>query len=449
MSSDNSNFLARFLAGQSARGRTGPALDVLHRIAGSSAPNPPHRQPTAPQPSPRPMFLDTAATPARPKLAVNPVQTLTACLDTAKLPATARRVFRILFDAGLTSIQKRGLPHMPTLAVFHLPSELLAAHAEVSRETLWRNLKPLKALGLIDERDHYGTLRGQTSVTGKVWAVSLNPSAQLEGRADAVRVRHHDLKTAWRDLDADAQSGRTVYNLTRTDERKQLDAQRAAEREPQQAEARARAKERKTQRTCDQRAGKKPLNGRAAATVNAAETRAARADVPKRDALQQSEKRGLKAVERQEVMNWALTPFLSPSNPDTLTVAVAPAGGLDAIFSLPSLAGLSRKERGAAVEATARSLAATFEDGDNLRFWCWLLWQMLRGSDQGQDWSEDIAHVLARVHQDLRHDETMTNRTARKPAALVAAAFKAAGLLDALRTLTPTRVGVRPIFRAA
>ena len=49
----------------------------------------------------------------------------------------------------------------------------------------------------------------------------------------------------------------------------------------------------------------------------------------------------------------------------------------------------------------------------------------------------------------MKHDETMTNRTARKPGALVAAELKAAGLLDALRTLTPTRVGVRPEARAA
>lgn len=385
----------------------------------------------------------------RPSLTLRPVETLTASLNTADCPETARRLYRILFEIALETVRARGLAVMPTVAVFHLPSELLAAHAQVSRETVWRNLKPLMAAGVLDAKDHYGTLRGQTSVTGKVWAISLRPEAQIARRADPVKVTAKDLRFAWRDLDADAQVGRTVYNLTRTDERQAHDAAKAAEREPFQAEARARASARKSARQSDTRAGKKPLKGRAAATMNAAETRAARADMPPSAQLQQSEKRRLNAVEQQELRRWALTPFSPDYLGDTLTVAASPASGLDAIFSLPSLTSLSRRERGAAVEKTARSLAATFEDTKNMRFWCWLLWQMLRGADQGQNWSDDVSLVLARVLQDMKHDETMNNRTVQQPGALVAAGLKVAGLLDALRTLTPTRVGVRPKIRVA
>ena len=51
---------------------------------------------------------------------------------------------------------------------------------------------------------------------------------------------------------------------------------------------------------------------------------------------------------------------------------------------------------------TARTLAASFGDSENLRFWYWLIWQTLRAHDQGQDWTEDVAHIMARVLHDIR-----------------------------------------------
>lgn len=68
---------------------------------------------------------------------------------------------------------------------------------------------------------------------------------------------------------------------------------------------------------------------------------------------------------------------------------------------------------------------------------------MIRGINQGQDWTEDVAHVLARIWHDTR------DGSGRKPAALVVAALDAGGVLDALRGLPPTRVGVKPQARAA
>ncbi|WP_189093334.1 hypothetical protein [Deinococcus ruber] len=355
----------------------------------------------------------------------------------------------MLFGLALDVMRLRGLPVRPTTAEFHLPLELLAAHLEISRETLWRNLKPLTAAGVLAERDHYGTLDGRTAVTGKIWAVSLDPARVLAGRANRVRISPEAMKYPWRDLDRDRREGRTVFNLTRTDEQKAQAKQQREQNAQARAEAQERANQRKAARVQATARGEKPLKGRAAATVNAARTRAEKSPPSAAlGAVQQSIK-SLKTVDRAEVVSWVLTPFLSQSESVTLTVASGPTSALEAIYTLPSLTGLSKKLRGTAVEESARTLAAAFDDTANLRFWCWLLWQMLRASDQGQHWADDISCVLARVLHDLKHDETMHAATAKRRAALVVAALNASGLLEALRQIAPTRVGVKPQAHAA
>lgn len=70
---------------------------------------------------------------------------------------------------------------------------------------------------------------------------------------------------------------------------------------------------------------------------------------------------------------------------------------------------------------------------------------MLSGHDQGQDWSDNVSHV----YQNLKHNKCLTSRTACKPEALVTAELRTAGLLEAVRTLAPMRVRMRPTHRAA
>ncbi|WP_291426974.1 hypothetical protein [Deinococcus sp.] len=127
-----------------------------------------------------------------------------------------------------------------------------------------------------------------------------------------------------------------------------------------------------------------------------------------------------------------------------MTVATAISHGLDVIFTLPSLAGLSRQRRNLEVEKTAHALAAQFDDTANTRFWCWLVWQLIRADDQGHPYADDVAHLLARVWHDIKHDETMNCRSQKNPAALVVAELKACGIYDALKLLAPTRAGGRP-----
>lgn len=384
------------------------------------------------------------AEPPAPIVLFRPVESLTACMDSADCPATARRIFRVLFWLGLESVRARGVPVRPDVAVFHLPLELLAAHIERDRVTIWRNLRPLIASGVLAAVDHFGTLRGQTAVTGKLWAVSLCPERVLSGHAAPVKVTMGDLRYSWRDLDRDARQGRTVYALTRSEERQQAEkAQREAKRE-EAAAAKVRAEERLTARAQARADGELVLHGRAAATVNAAQTRAEKTCPVHPLPLVQQSVKGLKAVERGELQRWVLAAFSSSTSDVTLTVAPAFSDALDAVFMLPTLTGLSRSRRGELVEKTARTLAAAFEDSENLKFWCWLIWQTLRAHDQGQDWTDDVAHIMARVLHDIRQDQQMGNRAQNRPAALVVNGLRNCGLLDALKQIAPTRVGKRP-----
>ena len=387
---------------------------------------------------------------------------LTACLDSAPCPRTARKLFRLLHEIGLETIRRRGLPARPDIAVFHLPIELLAAYLDVDRTTVWRNVKPLRDAGLIDERDHYDTLRGQTAVTGKIWAIATAPELVLSGQNRKVRLTYADIRHQWRDLERDVKAGRTAYNLTRTEAQQQADRAKREAQATEQAEARARAEARKAEREAAKKRGEKVLTGRAAATVNAAETRAQRKKTSHPSKLQQSLEaprdgtgaptpapdQAVREVSKNCLMTWALNPFLNRPDDVTLTVAngaaIRPLSGLDTVYSLSLLPGLTKQERNAAVEAAARSLAAAFGDSENLRFWCWLLWQLIRGCDQGQNWTDDVSHLLARVLHDIRHDESMNGSTVKNPAAVVVNELRNCGLLDALRALAPTRAGGRP-----
>ncbi len=253
-----------------------------------------------------------------------------------------------------------------------------------------------------------------------------------------------DLRYPWRDLDRDTSQGRTVHALIRTEARQAAEkAQREAKKEAA-AFARVRAEERRKARAQAKANGEVVPWGRAAATLKAAETRAENtcANLSRRGMQQSLD--GLKTVERGELERWVLAAFSSPISDVTLTVAPAFPDGLDAVFTLPTLAGLSRSRRGELVEKTARTLAATFEDSENLRFWCWLIWQTLRAHDQGQDWTEDVAHIMACALHDIRHDQQVGNRAQNRPAALVVNGLRNCGLLDALRLVAPTRVGKRP-----
>lgn len=400
-----------------------------------------------PIPLPEPVPVAAPAPPLSFLRHMDVTESLTECLDKAECPVTARKIFKILHTLALITTYARGIGSRPSVAIFHLPVELIAAHLQISRVTIWRNIRPLITAGILDARDHKAEYCGEMRVTGKVWAVSVLPERILQKEQRPARVSADDLRHKWRDLTADIRQGRTAYAITRTEEQQDADrARREAEPEVKKRKRHERAKRRKEKRARALAKGENVATGRAAATQNAAETRAKNNVQPvKNRNLQQSIRGPMRAIDEKILIEWALTPFLQDNdNHVSMTVAQAFFNGLDVVFSLRSLTEISKRDRTEAVEKVAGQLATQFDDHDNLTFWTWLLWQLIRGHAQGQDYFDDVSHILSRVLHDVQHDETMNARTLKRPASIVVKELKKCGVWDALKELRRYRVGRAP-----
>lgn len=102
---------------------------------------------------------------------------------------------------------------LPTVHVFHHPKESIRAELGIgSDNTFRRYLEDWAAAGLVDARDHVTTAdlgSGPHRVKdGTVFAVKLDPARNPDQPA---RLRAHDLKASWRDLEADQAAGRTAH----------------------------------------------------------------------------------------------------------------------------------------------------------------------------------------------------------------------------------------------
>ncbi len=114
------------------------------------------------------------------------------------LPDSAKALYAVLVAAAIETARRRG--HSPRIShvTLHCPLEQVAAAVGMSRQTVWRHLPALQALGLIAHKPHKGTLFGETRNTGTVWQVRLNPV-----RGSRARLTNDDLRHKWRDLEAD------------------------------------------------------------------------------------------------------------------------------------------------------------------------------------------------------------------------------------------------------
>ena len=123
------------------------------------------------------------------------------------LSATAQRLYAALRSAGEAVRDHRGYHPGTTVVTLFAPVEAVAMAIGVSRRTIYYRLAELVNAGLVDQRAHYCTYRGQTRADGSLWAVRLNPS---ETNAP-VRIGHDYLKGHYRDLGADIAAGRTAW----------------------------------------------------------------------------------------------------------------------------------------------------------------------------------------------------------------------------------------------
>jgi hypothetical protein len=122
------------------------------------------------------------------------------------LSKTAVQLFKALVATAAETGRARRYAPSTAFVTFHLPLEVLASVCGMHRVTAWRHLPALQELGLIDYRRDFGTLRGETRVTGTLFQVRLNPVS-----GSKARLSYDDLKHKWRDLDKDVKRKRTAH----------------------------------------------------------------------------------------------------------------------------------------------------------------------------------------------------------------------------------------------
>jgi DNA-binding transcriptional ArsR family regulator len=152
--------------------------------------------------------------------------------------------------------------------------------------------------------------------------------------------------------------------------------------------------------------------------------------------LTEQSKQGKKdEVDREVLVMWALTPGqIHP--PLNMTVQNTPVQGPEVLLDVP-FAGRQERERNQMVDLAARSVAHYLGD-DSLNFYRYLVWQLLRLRDQGQDHFQVVYSMVRRAGVDKQEG------FARCAGALFLSRLKACGLWDALRAAPVCRVGEVP-----
>lgn len=137
---------------------------------------------------------------------------------------------------------------------------------------------------------------------------------------------------------------------------------------------------------------------------------------------------------------WALAPGHFHSLPLNVTLSL-PSLALETILDVPSV---DFSERCKAVELAAGAVAANLADGQSHRFWCDVLWRLLRLHDQGRaEGSFGVVYnVVKRCVIDAREG------FARKPGALAQSRLKQWQGWEELRRVELRRVALVPGVRA-
>ena len=139
---------------------------------------------------------------------------------------------------------------------------------------------------------------------------------------------------------------------------------------------------------------------------------------------------GLKTHEALELLSsWALP--RDPTNPPlSLTVQFQPSAGLEAVLDVRYAPRGHRREW---VDIAAKAANAALGD-HSLGFYRWLMWQLLRLSDRGQDYFDPIYEEMLRAKSD-RHEGF-----ARSAGALFVSRTKAGPYWELLQSTPPYQV---------
>lgn len=317
----------------------------------------PLRRPTSPKEAVQETLKASQPAYAAPATAESATAQLTACLD-GELSPSQLSTFRFLHTAALTIADRRHYAASVTRVTFFCPAEVVAYALGIHRTTLWRQLQPLRELGLVDVRPHMTTYRGQTVTDGCLWCIRLHPK-----RGKAPRLSYDELKHQYRDLGADIATGRTAYALT---------------------------------------------NGEMQQSRNNFETE--------------------KAL--NYLLAWSLTPPYT-SAPVRSDCCTTQAAALECVLDVPCA---SKAERGAVVCAAAQAMVSSLGDVGSHRFYCKLLWNLLRRHTQGQDYFTQVYQMVLRAKADY------TEGFARSAGALLMSRLKNWEVWDWLEQTPVTRV---------
>jgi len=125
------------------------------------------------------------------------------------LPKKAIDLYRQLLKYAILEADAKNYSKKVTQMTCFFP---LCALCEVmgygwrSETTIAKYCAKLKALGLLDYRQHFGSYKGATRVDGMVWAIKVNPSA-----VSPAKLSYADLKHQYRDLEAAIAAGNTAW----------------------------------------------------------------------------------------------------------------------------------------------------------------------------------------------------------------------------------------------
>lgn len=139
-------------------------------------------------------------------------------------------------------------------------------------------------------------------------------------------------------------------------------------------------------------------------------------------------------IRLRHILRWALsTPSKNPVISDSRKVQ---RFDLESIFDVPAV---RKQERPDMVYNAARALSVALQDDNSTRFYCALLWGLLRLKDRGAGDYFAALHLMA-----CRAKTDALEGFARKPGALFVSRLKAAPFFDEVMRGPPTRVGNLP-----
>ena len=139
-------------------------------------------------------------------------------------------------------------------------------------------------------------------------------------------------------------------------------------------------------------------------------------------------------VDTDSILSFAIPPYLEPNTYDR---AMESKGQVEELMDIPFM---PLEGRNQAVARVAKLIANSFGAGeDSLRFYYWLIWQMLRLEKQGNDRFYQMFLLIQRVSIE-RRENACTNASG-----LFVHKLKSSPIWDELRAVKHTRVGLAPV----